>query len=203
MSDPTQHDPPSARPGSRRTVVIGVVVAITVLVATGFGVAATPLACGSCHSVAPSHDGWQASAHSEVWCIECHSEPGAVGWAATIVGGAGELFTYVVHRPEPHELSAKIPAERCVRCHEDNWADANFVRWHPSPDAYCGACHRGSYHTNPRIVYPEIGPAAREVASGDPVTCAECHTDRQMLRADIMADPRDETAALIQGTGEG
>lgn len=192
-----------ARPRKRLYVGIGVAASAILLAVVGLAVASTPLMCGSCHTVAPSHEGWQNAAHRDVWCIECHAAPGPVGRALTLMSAAGDVLAYVTHKPEHFEIAANVPQERCVACHEDAWANPAFSVWHAPPDSRCDVCHRTSYHQNERIVYPEIGPAAREVAYGDLVTCAECHVNRQMLRADIMAEPRIEAATSIKGSGEG
>ncbi len=117
--------------------------------------------------------------------------------------GARALYVHLTDRPETYEIVAVVPPERCVACHGGVWRDQMFTAMHPQPTSRCDACHRASYHADDRLVYPEVVSEVRDVAYGDLVTCAECHTRRQMLRADIMADPRDEAGAALQGTGEG
>jgi len=193
----------TTRPRNRRLMLVAAIALAVVALVGVAGVSTTPLLCGSCHTVAPSYEGWQASAHSDVWCIQCHADFGPAGWAGAILNGADELVRYAVDAPANHELAATVPSERCVRCHADAWADEAFAASHPTVDARCGACHREAYHTNERNVYPEMGIAARDVVYGDSVTCAECHTTRQMLRADIMAHPCEIVETSVQGSGEG
>ncbi len=148
-------------------------------------------------------EGWVESAHTDVTCHKCHADRGVTGWAASMLTGAKTLYAHVTDGSiEAHAISSVVPPERCIACHGGAWQDQMFAAMHPLPTSRCDACHRQSYHADDRPVYHEVAEA-RDVAYGDAVTCAECHTDRQMLRADIMADPRAEAGSGIEGTGEG
>ena len=148
-------------------------------------------------------EGWGDSAHSDVTCHKCHADSGVRGWAASMFVGASTLYVHLTDRPEVHEIAAVVPPERCVACHGGAWQDQMFAAMHPLPTSRCDACHRASYHADDRPVYPEVVSEVRDLAHGDSVMCAECHTRRQMLRADIIADPRDDAAVAVEGTGEG
>jgi len=150
-----------------------------------------------------SVEGWGEASHQDVTCHRCHADRGVTGWAASMFTGARTLYAHLTDDSAPaSELTAVVPPERCVACHGGAWTDQLFAAMHPLPTSRCDACHRQSYHGNDRPVYPEVAEA-RELAYGEAVTCAECHTSRQMLRADIMADPRAEAESGIRGTGEG
>jgi nitrate/TMAO reductase-like tetraheme cytochrome c subunit len=73
--------PPAGRPRrSRRPIILG---ALAVLVLIGgavlttlWHVSASPKFCSSCHIMEPYIQGWQASKHNPVACVQCHYPPG-------------------------------------------------------------------------------------------------------------------------------
>lgn len=95
--------------------------------------------CGMCHKDAPSGPGgefytWEKNVHSfvDVGCIDCHGEPGLVGYMKAKAGdGLKDLFAQIFFSKE-HKMNvltkgsididyaAKIvPNETCLFCHSD------------------------------------------------------------------------------------
>lgn len=118
--------------------------------AVGFGAwtyTSTPAFCGSCHEIAPSADGWADSAHAkEAECMDCHADEGLPGEFVAHVGGVKEAFVHLTQGPEAGDIRGMVPAERCLACHEKDWAKR--PKDHPTKDAPCGVCHRDTAHTN-------------------------------------------------------
>jgi len=196
------------RPSRRKLYIwAGVLVALVVVMVGVLEVTSTPAFCRSCHEVEPSVVGWEESAHADVSCLKCHAGDGVIGYLQTKIGGLREVVVHVSDKPENEDLMGEVEAKKCLNCHEDEWDDETFMAEHPSKDAPCAACHRESFHTNARPVYPELevadGEELLELAYGDDLTCAQCHTDRGLLKADLEADPKVVAEASDASEGEG
>lgn len=200
---------PATKRGGRRKLYlwVGVLVAFVILTVGTLEVTSTPEFCGSCHEVEPSMIGWETSAHADVSCMKCHAGDGVLGYLATKIGGLREVYVHVTEKPENADLVGEVDVEKCLTCHEDEWEDETFVAEHPTQDAPCAACHRETFHTNARPVYPELevaeGEELPELAYGDDLTCAQCHTDRGLLKADLEADPKAVAEKSDASEGEG
>ena len=78
--------------------------------------------CGSCHTMAPELKAYAASAHSDVACVECHTEPGLAGWVKAKWNGTRQLFeilTGTFPTPIPPPDHSELPSTEftCRRCH--------------------------------------------------------------------------------------
>lgn len=119
---------PFPRPRSRRGAFI-----LFVLIA-GFGAALTAGAvsviaytdttafCGSCHTMAPEIKGYEISAHRNVACVECHTEPGLGGWFKAKLNGTRQLIeviagTFPTPIPAPDHNLLPSTEVTCKRCH--------------------------------------------------------------------------------------
>ncbi|MEO8625629.1 MAG: NapC/NirT family cytochrome c [Candidatus Limnocylindrales bacterium] len=119
---------PFPRPKSRRGMFI-----VFVLIA-GFGSAMTVGAvatiaytdtsafCGTCHTMAPEIKGYEISAHRNVACVECHTEPGLAGWFKAKLNGTRQLIEMIAGTfptPIPAPDHAMLPSTdvTCKRCH--------------------------------------------------------------------------------------
>jgi len=150
-----------------------------------------PSFCSSCHPIEPFAETWEDSTHAkaDVTCVECHFEPGAVGyvkgkiysvmklvqWAAgrteiepeatrTVVGGACRQC----HEQEsvsfiPHNFHVEVANLACTECHSAVVHGAELVgedRPHAAADAaFCNNCHTGDIAP---ILFGEIEKAGRE-----------------------------------------
>lgn len=73
--------------------------------------------CNSCHIMEPYYVSWQESSHHDVECIKCHFPPGAAEKVRGKMQGLVQLLKYVTQTAGPR-LSAEIPDESCLRCHD-------------------------------------------------------------------------------------
>jgi nitrate/TMAO reductase-like tetraheme cytochrome c subunit len=104
-----------------------------------FHLSSEPEFCGKCHpnqSVGPlsEYHTWDNNIHAtaEVECLDCHGDPGFVGYFKAKLGGVkdlyGEFFKSYEHKMEVlhegatnKEYAAKlVPNERCLFCHSDD-----------------------------------------------------------------------------------
>lgn len=146
---------PAPKPASRATRLLIWVGALVLIVAAGFGVwtyTSTPGFCGSCHEITPSATGWATSAHAqEAECMDCHADAGLPGEFVAHIGGVQEAYVHVTQGPEESDIRGFVPAERCLACHEKDWA--KLPADHPTKEAPCGVCHRDSAHVNDKPLY--------------------------------------------------
>ncbi len=123
--------------------------------AVGFGAwtyTSTPAFCGSCHEIAPTVDGWRDSAHAkEAVCMDCHADAGLGGEFVAHIGGVKEAYVHFGQGPEVGDIRGAVPAERCLACHEKDWA--KLPKDHPTKEAPCGVCHRDTAHTNDKPLF--------------------------------------------------
>ncbi len=79
---------------------------------------AQPEFCDSCHIMEPYYASWQASSHSNVACIECHYEPGAVETFEGKFKALSQLAKYVT-RTQGTKPWAEVSDQSCMRsgCH--------------------------------------------------------------------------------------
>ncbi len=122
------------------------VLLIIVIVAGGifvnieaFHLSSTSKFCGTCHpeqKVGPlsEYHTWSQNIHStaHVECLDCHGDPGFVGYVKAKIGGIkdlyGEFFRSYEHKMEvlkkgatDKEYAAElVPNERCLFCHTDS-----------------------------------------------------------------------------------
>jgi len=78
--------------------------------------------CGKCHTMAPEIKGYQISAHRNVACVECHTEPGLAGWFKAKLNGTRQLLEVIAGTfptPIPAPDHAMLPSTEvtCKRCH--------------------------------------------------------------------------------------
>jgi len=151
--DHTAVPPAVSRPKRGRLwVAMGIVLAFGVL---GFGTweyTSTPGFCGSCHEISPSVTGFADSAHAkEAACMDCHADEGLPGEFVAHIGGVQEAYVHLTQSPEASDIRGTVPAERCLACHEKDWA--KLPADHPTKEAPCGVCHRDSAHANDKPLY--------------------------------------------------
>jgi predicted CXXCH cytochrome family protein len=87
--------------------------------------------CVSCHIMEPYYVSWQESSHKDVACIKCHFPPGAAEKVRGKMLGLVQLLKYVTATAGPR-LSAEIPDESCLRCHDTRLL-AGRVDFHGMP----------------------------------------------------------------------
>lgn len=118
---------------------------------TAMEYASTPEFCASCHSMTPHFDSWSVSPHvSEATCIECHSDPGALGEMAAHVKGIRMLYKTIAKISPTLVMSHTVPNSSCEKCHqmEDEKAKGVLVshQKHLDKGVTCQDCHFGLVH---------------------------------------------------------
>jgi len=89
--------------------------------------------CGRCHQMGPELAAYDAGAHRDVTCGECHVEPGVEGWIKAKLNGTKQLIqviTGLYPKPVPPPDHSDLPpvADTCLRCHSlERLATVNLV----------------------------------------------------------------------------
>ncbi len=148
---------------------------VFVLLAAGGSVAYTSRSefCATCHEMTPMAQSWQTSAHKNVACEDCHSEPGVKGVVKAKAKGMQELYLHVIgSQIIPRANDRDI---NCFSCHQDKVKmdtdralaakDPHTVK-HFSNGMTCITCHSGIVH-NEKL--------NNTLPSRD--TCSNCHLD--------------------------
>ena len=78
--------------------------------------------CGTCHTMDPELKAYAISPHRNVACVECHTEPGLMGWVKAKLNGSRQLYELITGTfptPIPPPDHADLPATEftCRRCH--------------------------------------------------------------------------------------
>jgi nitrate/TMAO reductase-like tetraheme cytochrome c subunit len=78
--------------------------------------------CGKCHAMGPELHAYQASAHSELPCADCHVAPGVMGWVKAKAKGTQQLIEVVTGsfpKPIPPPDHSELPPvkDTCLKCH--------------------------------------------------------------------------------------
>lgn len=74
--------------------------------------------CSDCHAMEDHVTTWQASAHQNVACTDCHADPGVWGWMEVQVG---RVRMAMAEARDPSaglgEVATEVTNERCLNCH--------------------------------------------------------------------------------------
>lgn len=107
----------------RLSIVIVLVVLISAMAVTTqkvLEVTENPAFCGkNCHIMKPFYDSWRTSSHNDVWCVECHYEPGLIGHIKGKINGLMQFYSYETTVEEySGRLYARVMDKNCLVCHE-------------------------------------------------------------------------------------
>lgn len=142
----------------------------------------SPEFCGLCHSVMdPAHESWEAGPHYEqARCMDCHADPGFVGFVKAKVRGSKELYTFLTSDITAKDLKGtKVPNRRCQECHGDISEQKKFeglIFPHVSKEhasQSCQNCHPNTGHTGQDEYFGEYGN------TWNVRTCASCHNGKK------------------------
>ncbi len=134
------------------------VVALTTFIAIlGFTYGAisytsTPSFCSTCHEMAPEHVTYQASAHNQIKCTQCHIKPGAKNLVIHKVESLKEVYYHVVGAPDSIVPTVAVSNKNCEQCHSRNrliTANGDLKvnhKGHIQEGIPCITCHRGVVH---------------------------------------------------------
>jgi len=184
---------------SRRAWTAAVIAGMVGLALLFVGVALAtdrPGFCPSCHEMRPYSEAWQAGPHDEVWCIDCHVDPGIPARFAHKWIALNEVRAHLAGDTRfPRPVPPEIPDARCIRCHQDVPALIDgFSHADHAEKGTCAECHIHDGHrvteqtlraagifaadVSPRRLSGRSATAGGGVANleGHPeIRCTECH----------------------------
>ncbi len=113
--------------------------------------------CSSCHEMLPEYRTWQASAHSNIGCVDCHIEPGVVNLMKDKVGAMVQVYKHVTSSYDspieyPVDHKGLMPNSQCLKCHSANrqYSPSGDIvvphDRHTKKDVKCVQCHSGVAH---------------------------------------------------------
>lgn len=145
-------------------IVLGV---LLVLFATARATDYDAFCKAACHEMRPYHQAWQAGAHRDIQCVECHVDQGVVPRLLQKWVSLRELRVHVFGESLfPMKSTSEIPNDRCIRCHEKVVSDdTSFSHATHAKRGSCEWCHATAAHT--------VTPAALKAAgvySGLPIS---------------------------------
>jgi nitrate/TMAO reductase-like tetraheme cytochrome c subunit len=154
----------------------------------------TPSFCKTCHEMGPEHITFEASAHNQISCVQCHVKPGAVNEIVHKVESLKEVYYHVVGPPNPIAQTVAVENENCEQCHSKNrlvTATGDLIvnhKGHIKEGIPCITCHSGVVHS--KIVErglntqdnldkwtPEVADKlmAKKYMAPNMGTCIDCH----------------------------
>ena len=159
----------------RWPIVIGVlVVVLGVVVVWGFQYTSKPSFCASCHGIKPYEQAWVGSSHAKkgVTCIDCHFEPGAVGYLKGKTYSFIKLVQWAFGRTDiKPEATKTVVAGACQQCHPNPQSTFMPHYFHTNTaNLACTECHSAIVHG------PQLVGVDRPQAKADPTFCGKCHT---------------------------
>lgn len=153
--------------------------------------------CVSCHEMAPEYYTWNNSAHSEVDCVDCHTEPGVENVASSKLDTVEQAIKKQMKTYEaPIRMPSEITDASCEKCH--NVYNRNFTvsgdiiiphDKHKAEEVSCTQCHSGIAHgkiADRKMTYKtdyikwddSTGASImsdQKFVKPDMETCMECH----------------------------
>ena len=153
---------------SRKIILVTTlsIVALGVLTYSIMHYTSQPNFCASCHEIRTSVNTWSVGPHKSVTCLDCHSNPGKVGYMIRKIRGLGEVYYHVTNQI-PTTLVAKYNIQTCIVCHTGNNTDypnAKNIKLLPGDplapavshaeilqtNTSCHTCHSNMGHANPQ-----------------------------------------------------
>ncbi|WP_053597786.1 cytochrome c3 family protein [Bacillus sp. FJAT-18017] len=137
------------------------------IVAFGYGAisyASSNSFCVSCHEMTPQHATFEASAHNQIKCTQCHIKPGRKNQILHKVDEIKGVYTHFTATSETITKTAIVSSENCEQCHSKNrlvTAAGDTIinhEGHIEADIPCVTCHSGVAHAkivegDPRFLY--------------------------------------------------
>lgn len=153
---------------SKRIILVATLslVALGVLTYSIMHYTSQPNFCASCHEIRTSVTTWNLGPHNSVTCLDCHSNPGKVGYVIRKFRGLGEVYLHVT-KQIPTTLVAKFNIQTCIVCHTGNnkeYPNAKNIKLAPGEplapgfshaeilqtNASCHVCHKNVGHADPQ-----------------------------------------------------
>ncbi|WML59063.1 NapC/NirT family cytochrome c [Neobacillus sp. PS2-9] len=120
--------------------------------------------CSTCHEMAPEHVTFQASAHNQIKCIQCHIKPGTKNLVIHKIESLKEVYSHIVGPPDKIVHSVAVSNGSCEQCHSRNrlvTATGDLIvnhKGHAEEGIPCITCHSGVTHA--KIVERGINDAS-------------------------------------------
>jgi nitrate/TMAO reductase-like tetraheme cytochrome c subunit len=201
-----------------RKIALAVVLLIAIGVVAFFPVALVtdqPSFCPTCHGMKPFYDAWQTGGHKNLWCIDCHVEPGYPNRFAHKFVALQEVYDQLFTHATFPNYNADMPNSRCLRCHQDVPTKIAAVgqfshQMHLGRGVQCATCHATVGH---EVTFAALDSAgvlnANQVTAGNtfvgqqfqgaagahsvlpghrPVPCSNCH-DQANLQCSFCHTP--------------
>jgi nitrate/TMAO reductase-like tetraheme cytochrome c subunit len=132
--------------------------------------------CLNCHEIRPAYDQWRTSSHYGVACLNCHTEPGLLGYIKVNTAGAANVLTHLL---SDYRLPARADVRdaSCLSCHPRESRPEASLRTtlrvaHSRHDKQqCADCHGRLVHVV--NVASEVSTAPKPHVVRD---CTVCHT---------------------------
>ena len=137
----------------------------------------SPDFCASCHIITPYVDTWKTSYMGQkgVTCIDCHYEPGVLGYVRGKIYSFIKLSEYATHTYDKPPASADLlTTSACLQCHgnerSSQFPDAQDVV-DPNAPSYPKIAVTDQYNPSNTIMFPHDFHV--NVAQ---VACSDCHS---------------------------
>ncbi|UCE26531.1 MAG: NapC/NirT family cytochrome c [Candidatus Coatesbacteria bacterium] len=106
--------------------LLGTAVVFVAVLLIFFQISESPHFCIACHIMKPYYESWEESSHNEVNCLECHYEPGAVGYFEGKYAAISQVAKYFTGTYGTR-FWAEIEDSSCLRggCHQDRLLAGN------------------------------------------------------------------------------
>ncbi|MEH7491285.1 NapC/NirT family cytochrome c [Neobacillus niacini] len=196
--------PPRSRKRLYKIMTLTVLFLALFFALGAFGLEATSSStfCSSCHEMKPEYYTWKASSHSEVDCVNCHTEPGikqtAKDKADLIVKAVKKNYN---ESAAPIRMPKDIPDSACEKCHNvlqrEITVSGDIIiphDKHKDKEIECIQCHNGVAHgeiADRKMTYQtdyekwdsKTGALAMsdlKFTSPDMDTCIDCHKARKV-----------------------
>lgn len=92
---------------------------LTLLATLGMHYTSNPNFCANCHQIKPQVTAWSAGPHNQVECLNCHADPGTVGYVKRKIGGLHEVYLQATNQV-PDKIEARFNVATCISCHTGN-----------------------------------------------------------------------------------
>lgn len=133
-----------------------------------------PSFCSSCHPIEPFRDTWEDSSHAavDVTCVECHFDPGAVGYVRGKIYSVIKLVQWAGGQTELEpEATRTVVAGACRHCHDQQSVSFIPHNFHvEEANLACTECHSAVVHGT------ELVGEDRPHAGAEAEFCNKCHT---------------------------
>lgn len=102
--------------------------------------------------MAPEHVTFEASAHNQISCVQCHVKPGITNEVVHKVESLKEVYYHIVGPPDPIAQTVAVTNENCQQCHSKNrlvTATGDLKvnhKGHIKEGIPCITCHAGVVH---------------------------------------------------------